>query len=72
MKTISIKVPESMHQEMKRLNINWSGAIRKLIEDKLEAEKMKKACKIQDGIRKKTSGDWSGTEEIRKWRNMKK
>ncbi len=74
MKVISIKIPEAMHQDMRRLEgINWSEEIRQAIEKKLRSDKMKKACKIQDHLRSKASGKWSGVKEIRKWRdsNMK-
>jgi rRNA-processing protein FCF1 len=71
-KTISIKIPEVVHQEMKELGINWSEEIRKAIENRIRKDKMKKACKTQDDLRKKASGRWSGSEEIRKWRDLRK
>ena len=34
-----------------------------------DSDKMKKAMKVQDEIRKKTKGGSSSTKEIRKWRD---
>jgi post-segregation antitoxin (ccd killing protein) len=46
MKTVSIKVPEEMYQEMKMLNLNWSEEIRKEIENRIKKEKRKRHSRI--------------------------
>jgi hypothetical protein len=64
MKTVSIKVPEEMYQEMKELNLNWSEEIRKEIEDKIKKEKRRqKASKAQDFLKRKAKEGLSGADE---------
>lgn len=46
----------------KRLEILWSARFR----DRTGVEE---AVKIQEELSKKSPKDWSGTEEIRKWRD---
>jgi len=73
MKAITIRISDSMREEMKTFkDINWSKEVRESIEKRLKQEKMKKACEIQDTLRNKASGKWSGVLEIRKWRDKKK
>ena len=73
MKAITVRISDSMREEMKSFrDINWSEEIRLSIEKKLKKMKMKSACKIQDRLRKKASGKWSGISEIRKWREKRK
>jgi len=48
----------------KRLEILWSARLR-------NKTKSKEAVKIQDRLSKKSSKDWSGAEEIRKWREKR-
>ena len=72
MKAITIRISDSLREEMKLVkDINWSKEIRDSIEKRLKQEKMKNACEIQDRLRKKASGKWSGVSEIRKWREKK-
>jgi hypothetical protein len=62
-----------MHEEMRNLqDINWSEEIRRAIEQRLRKEKMKKACEVQDQLREKARGKWSGAKEIKKWRERRK
>ena len=61
-----------MREEMQASkDINWSREIRLSIEKRLKQKKMKSACEIQDTLRKKASGKWSGVKEIRKWREKR-
>ncbi len=72
MEIVTVRVPQDMHAEMKDLKeINWSEEIRRAIEQRLRQEKMKKACEVQDQLRGKTSGKWSGAKEIKKWRERR-
>ena len=71
MKTVSIKVPEEMYQEMKELNLNWSEEIRKEIEDKIKKEKRKKkAGEAQDFLKGKVKKGLTGAEG--RWRAYKR
>lgn len=73
MKAVTVRISDAMREEMKKFeNINWSEEIRLSIEKKLKKMKMKSACNIQDKLRKKASGKWSGVSEIRKWREQRK
>lgn len=48
----------------KRLEILWSARLR-------NKTKSKEVVKIQDRLSKKSSKEWSGAEEIRKWREKR-
>jgi len=63
--------------------INWSEVARNAIEERIKLEELtesrnvnldliKDAINIQDRVRAKSSGTWSATEEIRKWRELRK
>jgi hypothetical protein len=65
---------------MSRLRgFDWSKFVRDAIERRLEQEEslephsdrelLEEAIGIQDRLRAKSSGNWSGTEEIRRWRD---
>jgi hypothetical protein len=66
-------------------HINWSEIARNailerikieehILKEKINLDLLKEAIEIQDSIRSKTSisKGWSSTEEIRKWREMRK
>jgi regulator of protease activity HflC (stomatin/prohibitin superfamily) len=73
MKAISIRISDSMREEMKAFkDINWSKEIRESIDKRLRQEKVKNACETQDKLRNKASGKWSGVAEIRKWRERRR
>ncbi|NOZ68159.1 MAG: ribbon-helix-helix protein, CopG family [Deferribacteres bacterium] len=42
---------------------------KRLMEERLRKERMKNAINVQDRLRKK-SGEWNGTAEVRKWREI--
>ncbi len=48
----------------KRLELLWSARLR-------DKSKTKKAVEIQDRLSKKSSINWSGAEEIKKWREKR-
>jgi len=82
---ISIKVPNELKEKMKKYpHINWSEIARSAIIRRIEFEEqlnnaeidqdlLNEAIKIQDRVRSKTNitKDWSSTEEIRKWREIR-
>lgn len=70
---ISVRVEEELKRKMKALpSVNWSEYIREAVERRIREEEMRKACETMDRLAEKTSGKWSGTEEIRKWREMRR
>jgi transcriptional regulator of met regulon len=82
MGVISVRIDERTRRKMKRLShLNWSEVIRQAIIQKIKEEENRKrrldpktlreAAEITDKIRK-PSPSWSSTEEIRKWRDLRK
>jgi len=72
MTTISIRIDEELKERMKEFkDVNWSQYLREAIIERIREEEMRKACNIMDEIALKTSGKWSGTEEIRRWRDSR-
>jgi metal-responsive CopG/Arc/MetJ family transcriptional regulator len=84
MSYITVRVDEKLKDEIEKFrDINWSEIVRRAVKDRLEYEKAKRkersvdvkrvkaAIKNQDRLSDKTSGRWSGTEEIRKWRDLR-
>jgi len=82
MSVISIRIDEQTRRKMKLLShLNWSEVIRQAIIQKIKEEEnrkrrldpkmLKEAAEITDKIRK-PSLSWSSTEEIRKWRELRK
>lgn len=69
---ISVRVSDDVKRKMRRFkNVNWAEYIRRAIEKKIREEEMKIACLIMDSLAEKTSGRWSGVDEIRKWRERR-
>jgi len=72
MATISIRVDDELKEKMKEFSeVNWSQYLREAIIGRIREEEMRKACSIMDEIAEKTSGKWSGTKEIRRWRDSR-
>lgn len=70
---ITIRVPKEIRKIMKELDyVNWSEVARKAIIEVIRVERMKMACKIQDELRAKTSGNWDALEELRRWREARR
>lgn len=70
MTVVSVRVDDETKKKMDELrHVNWSGYIRQSIVLKIREEEVRKACEVMDSLAAKTSGKWSGTEEIRKWRD---
>jgi len=84
MSLITLKIKEEIKKKMRRYKyINWSEVARNAIEERIKFEELKEsrnvnvdliknAVEIQDRVRAKSSGKWSATEEIRKWRESRK
>jgi len=81
-KTVSVKVDEETKSKMELFSdVNWAEVIRSAIKRRLEIEedirkpinkaRALRASKHMLKIKSKTSGKWSGTEEIRKWREYR-
>jgi len=70
MATITVRIPEELKQEMRRLkHVNWSKVARKAFEERLRREEMRKAAEGMDRLRQSSqTPEWSGAKEIRKWR----
>lgn len=82
MEVVSVKVDKELKEKMRRFsNVNWSETIREAIrravaEEELrgrrvDPEEVREASRLTDLIRKSAEG-WSSTEEIRKWRQLRK
>lgn len=69
---ISVRVDEELKERMRRFkDINWSEYVRDSIEERLREEELRKACQEMDRLAEKTSGVWSGSKEIRRWRDRR-
>ena len=69
---VSVRVNEEVKRKMRELpHVNWSDYVRQAIISKIREEEMKEACETMDRLAEKTSGRWSGTEEIRRWRESR-
>jgi len=83
MKVVSVRVDEETKAKMDLYkDVNWSEVIRRAIKARIEVEerlrrridraKALKASEDMERLRAKTSGKWSGAEEIRKWREKRR
>ena len=84
MALITVKVDEDLKKRMaSHADLNWSEIVRAAIEERLRAEettrrgkldraRMRDAIVLSYQVRDKTSGNWSVTEEIRRWRELRR
>jgi Arc/MetJ-type ribon-helix-helix transcriptional regulator len=85
MTIVTVRLDERLKSKMKRLrHVNWSEVIRAAIAERIWLEEsiaarrsinldlLQKAITDQDRLRAKSSGVWSGAEEVRKWRELRK
>jgi hypothetical protein len=83
MKVVSIKVEDETKAKMEEHpDINWSEVLRKSIHRRLAIEeslhegvdrrRALRALKSSSALRKKSPEGWSGAEEIRKWRDLRR
>ena len=72
MEVVSIRVPKDLKEEMSRLDLDWADYIRQAIEERVKAEKMRRACKVMDELREKTKGvKFDSVKVIREARNSR-
>jgi len=70
----SVTIPESMKEQMEKLDVNWSAVVRDAVERKLEGEREKdvvEALLINERLRRKTPEGWDSAEVIRAWRRRR-
>ncbi len=70
----SVTIPESMKEEMGRVDVNWSAVVREAIRRKLEWENERdvvEAVLINEKLRRKAPEGWDSTKVIRAWRSRR-
>lgn len=74
MENVTISVPEDIKRRMKHLkNVNWSEVAREAFEEKILKEEMLRAAEDIDRLRQSSqTPNWSGAEEVRRWRDKSK
>ena len=67
---ITVRVDEELKEKIKKYpNVNWPDYIRKSLEQRIKEEEMREASEMMDRIAEKISPSWSGSREIRRWRD---
>jgi hypothetical protein len=51
---ITVKIPKSMKQDMKKIELNWSQYVRECLQEKIDEQKKKEAFEKLDQIRKRS------------------
>ncbi len=85
MSVVTVRVDEDLKAKMEKLkHVNWSEVIRRAIAERVVVEEtlaarrtinvklLEEAMRNQDLLRTKTTGRWSGVEEIRRWRELRR
>lgn len=85
MAIVTVRLDEQLKKKMEMFrDVNWSEVVRRAILDRISQEEvlhahrrvnfelLRSAIRDQDRLRKKTSGSWSGAEEVRHWREFRK
>ena len=70
----SVTIPESMKEEMEKIDVNWSAVVREAIRRKLEWEHEKdtvEAVLINEKLKRKAPEGWDSTRVIRAWRSRR-
>ena len=62
---ITVKVPQSMRREMKKIDLNWSQYIRECLQNRIDEQKKREAFEKLDEIRKRSKPVTN--EEILAW-----
>ena len=71
----SVTIPESMKEEMVKMDVNWSAVVREAIRRKLEWEHERdtvEAVLINEKLKRKAPQGWDSTEVIRAWRDRRR
>ncbi len=70
---ITITVDNELKRKMEELKqVNWSEVARAAFEEKIKKEKRKQIAQDIKAIREKDRSNWSGSEEVRKWRDARR
>ncbi len=81
---MTFKVNDKLRQRMRKFaHVNWSEVARSAIEERLRLEEnlekqslnletLERAIAVQDSVRAKSSGQWSLSKEIRRWREPRR
>ena len=73
MANVTVSIPQELRRHMRRYKrVNWSEVARKAFEAAIRQEEMRRAAEGIDELRLSTRSKWSGTKEIRRWRNRLK
>ncbi len=67
---MTITIPKELREKMRRIKgVNWSEVARRAFEEEIKKMEKKAAEEIRR-LRKETAGvRWSGSAEVRKWRD---
>lgn len=70
---ITITVDKELKKKMEELEkVNWSRVARAAFEQKIREERRKRVASGIKAIREKDETNWSGSEEVRKWRDAQR
>lgn len=70
---VTITVDRELKKKMEELKqVNWSRVARMAFEEEIKKEKRRRITNEIKAIREKDTSNWSGSEEIRKWRDARK
>jgi predicted transcriptional regulator len=71
--SITITVDKELKKKMEELReVNWSRVAREAFEQEVRREKRKRVATSIKAIRAKDNSNWSGSDEIRKWRDARR
>ncbi len=70
---ITITVDKDLKKKMEELRqVNWSKVARMAFEEEVRRERRRRTANDIKAIREKDQTKWSGSEEIRKWRDSRR
>lgn len=69
---VTITVDKELKKKMEELKqVNWSKVARLAFEEEIRKERRRRTTSDIKGIRENDRTNWSGSEEIRKWRDAR-
>lgn len=69
---VTITVDKELKKKMEELKqVNWSKVARTAFEEEIRREKRRQITNDIKAIREKDRSNWSGSEEVRKWRDVR-
>lgn len=69
---VTITVDRELKRKMEELKqVNWSKVARTAFEEEIRRERRKQITNDIRAIRDKDRSNWSGSEEVRKWRDAR-